>query len=70
MKLTYRELDKVTAGKHLPVAGNNDNDEVVIIESGAGSEGRFFRLTTAQSNGWCRINTYYEDGDAEEAYRK
>ena len=66
----FRDLEKMTSGKNLPLIGKNEDNEVVIIEGGANDGGRFFRVTTAQHNDWCRINTYWEDGTIEETYRK
>lgn len=48
----------------------NDNGEFVIIEAGSNDGDRYFRLTTAQHNGWTRINYIYESGTREELYRK
>ena len=64
--MTYQELTALCIGKCLPVAGTNEYGENIIIERGKG----FFRLTTAQHNGWVRINTHYENGTSEETYSK
>ena len=66
----FDELKCLTQGKILPVAYRNIDLEVVIIEYGITNGERFFRVTTAQHNGWCRINTYWESGTTEETYRK
>jgi hypothetical protein len=57
-------------GIELPLSGTNDNDEHVILEKGKDDNGNFYRVTTAQKNNWCRINTYYEDGIVTEIYKK
>ena len=62
----FEELKGMTCGKSLPLSAMNEYGEVIIIEGGA----RFFRVTTAQHNGWCRVKTYWEDGTIEESYRK
>ena len=68
--MNYSEIEKLVQGKHLPVAGHNEDEENMIVERGADSAGKFFRLTTCQHNGWLRINTYYENGSSEETYKK
>ena len=66
----FSELTKMTEGKPLPLIGKNEDNEVVIVEAGASKGERFFRVTTAQHNDWCRINTYWEHGTIEETYKK
>lgn len=68
--MTFRELEKFTEGKELPLFCHNEDKEVVVVEEGCREGERFFRLTTAQHNDWCRINVYWEDGTVEEMYRK
>lgn len=68
--MSYEKIACVVAGKSLPVAGRNERGEAVVVEGGQSNRGRFFRVTTAQSNDWCRINTYYENGDRDETYRR
>ena len=68
--MTYKKIASMIAGSSLPIAGRNEHGEPVVIEGGSSSNGKFFRLTTAQSNNWCRINTYYENGTCEETYRR
>ncbi len=68
--MSYKKIAGIVAGKSLPVAGRNEHGEAVTIEGGRSCSGRFFRVTTAQSNNWCRINTYYENGDSDETYRR
>lgn len=66
----FDEMKRLTQGKILPLICKNEDNEVVIIEYGISNEERFFRVTTAQHNDWCRINTYWESGTTEETYRK
>lgn len=68
--MTYTQLQKLTVGRSLPLFGKNEDGENVIIEHGAASGVRFFKLTTAQDNGWCRINIIYADSTSEEYYQK
>lgn len=68
--MTYKELEQMTEGTHLPLAGENEHGEVVIIEEGKVDEERVFRVTTAQHNGWVRINYFYKDGSVEEMFDK
>lgn len=58
------------AGVSTPCAGENADGENVIVESGKDEEGRYFRLTTCQKNNWCRINTYYQNGNQTESYER
>ena len=66
----YCDLMKLTKGKELPLATTNADGESVIVEQGTCEIGHFFKLTTAQDNGWLRINIYYETGESEELYKK
>lgn len=67
---TFTYLKTITESKSLPLTTKNDDGENVIIEQGAESGESFFIVVTAQNNGWCRINTYWQDGTIEETYRK
>ena len=64
--MTYKELRRLCFGKRLPIVATNADGENIIIEAGKG----FYRLTTAQHNGWCRIDTVYADGTSEEIYTR
>ena len=68
--MTYQELKKLCEGKHLPISGKNVDGENVIIAHGKDQERSFYKLTTAQHNGWTRINFVYEDETHEELYKK
>lgn len=68
--MTYKKLKELTNGKQLPVAGVNEDGENVIIQHRTARERNYFRLTTAQHNGWTRVNIIYEDGSTEELYQK
>ena len=68
--MSYKRIAGLVAGKSLPLAGRNEHGEAVTIEGGSSNGRRFFRVTTAQSNNWCRVNTYYENGDSDETYRR
>ena len=64
--MTYQELSRLCKGKRLPICGTNEDGENIIIEQGCG----FFKLTTAQHNGWTRINYICRDGSSDELYKK
>lgn len=67
----YAEIAQLVGAKSLPLAGRNSHGEAVVIERGSDRNlGSFYRVTTSQDNGWCRINTYYENGDQEQTYRR
>lgn len=48
------------------VAGFNDNNESVLVVIG---EDRM-KISTAQNNGWIKINYVYKDGTFEEMFEK
>lgn len=64
--MTFDEIEKMVSGKGLPICGKNEDDENVLIEKGDGC----YKLTTAQHNGWTRINLYHRDGSIEEMYER
>ena len=61
---------ELTEGKEFPLAYTNESGESVIVEQGSCEVGHYFKLTTAQDNGWIRENYYYETGESEEFYKK
>ena len=74
---TYYDMMKKRAerwkadGHTFPVASENWNGEATILTEGETEEGKhFFRLRTAQKNGWIAVTTYYEDGTVTETYEK
>ena len=76
--MTYANLKKLTEGHDLPLASTNEHGENVIIEhfvdrwnyEDLNWERPHFRISTAQHNGWTRINFIYEDGAHDELYKK
>lgn len=68
--MLFEELEKLLDGKTPPAIGTNDKGENVVIEAGRDESGRFYRIETAQSNGWLRVETIYEDGSRDETYRR
>ena len=76
--MTYEELKKLCAGKHLPITAKNEDGENIIIEQGVQTwsteyetwDRNFFKIVTAQRNGWTRINLIFEDGASDELYQK
>lgn len=68
--MTFSELMELTKNHTLPLGATNEEGEFVILEAGTRDGERYFRLTTAQHNGWCRINYVYEDGTVEELFEK
>lgn len=59
-----------SSGCSTPCSYVNQEGENEVVVEGADEVGRFFKITTTQTNGWLRIDTYYEDGTIEETYRK
>lgn len=70
MDMTYNELKEMTKGKELPLAGTTGDNEPCIVECGKNENGRFFKILIAQDNDWLRIVTLWEDGTAEETFKK
>lgn len=68
--MTFKELEEIAKGKALPLLGRNQDGEAFILEGGSYIDGKCFKLTTAQNNGWCRIHLYHEDGRVEEMYER
>jgi hypothetical protein len=66
----YKQISRLTNGKNLPMVAKSADNENVIIERGNDGFQDFFKVTTAQHNGWNRINTYYSDGSADETYSR
>lgn len=68
--MTYTELQHLTAGRAMPLAGRNEDGENVVIHAGSIPGREFFLLITAQANGWIRRNYIYADGSSEEFYTR
>jgi hypothetical protein len=68
--MTYKEIQSWCNNENIPTFDINDDGENVIIEAGKNEMGKYYKLTTVQHNGWCRVNYYYEDGCMEETYEK
>lgn len=76
--MTYAELKKQTEGQSLPLAATNEHGENVIIDHRTDKwmygpenwERPYFHVTTAQHNGWARINLIYADGATDELYQR
>lgn len=66
----YQRMEKKLKGKQLPWTGISNDGENVLYQRGRSDAGRFYQVSTIQSNGWMRINTYYEDGTQDETYKK
>ena len=76
--MTYKELQELTEGRSLPLFGKNEDGENVIIEHRTEKythdldsiERVYFKISTAQHNGWMKIVHIYDDGSVEGFYRK
>ena len=68
----FNEIKKMLddAGMETPCNGKNESGEDIILTYGTDEVGPFYRVSVIQSNGWLRINTYYESGDQTETYEK
>lgn len=73
--ITYENIKKAVAAaladnRSLPLSATNEYGNNVIVSSGGGDGGHFYRLDTLQDNGWIRVNEYYEDGTITEIYER
>ena len=68
--MNYKTLEALTTGKNLPLTGENEEKETVIIEKGHNGNLKYYQLSTFQNNDWIRINRYYEDGSIDESYKR
>lgn len=66
--MTFEELDELTKNYDSLIHATNQDGEDVIIQWN--KDRTIFTTTTAQSNGWLRINRYHKDGSYEEEYKK
>lgn len=65
----YEELLDRTKNVDLP-ALCTINEETAIVTRGVDDCGKYFKVDTAQNNGWLRINHYYEDGTITETFER
>lgn len=69
--ITYAELAKLPRlGYSLPISGENESGETVIISQEPFEDTVCYRLDTYQNNDWIRINRYYPDGTVDETYER
>lgn len=76
--MTFQELQRICDGKNLPICAKNEDGENVIIERGCDKwaydgqswERHFFKLQTAQANGWTRFDFIFDDGATETFYSR
>ena len=61
---SFGDIEELVAEHDLPIGGENENGEFVMICAGRTEEGlgRSYQVATAQENGWNVIHTYWEDG--------
>ena len=69
---SFKDIVALVAEHELPVGGENEDGEFVMICQGRTEEGlgRSYQVETLQNNGWCRINTYWQDGTKDETYKR
>ena len=61
--MTDWDIKNIVKGKRTTLSCENEYLENVIIEEGHDDEGHFYKLTTAQDNGWCKETRYYATGN-------
>ena len=69
---SYNDIAELVKGYELPIGGQNEDGEFVMISLGRTEEGlgRSFQIETLQGNGWSCIHTYWEDGTKEETFKR
>lgn len=69
---SFKDIEELVAGHELPIGGENEDGEFIMITAGRTEEGlgRSYLVETAQENGWNVIHTYWEDGSKEETFRR
>ena len=70
MYLTFETIKKMTEGKEFPVFFMTQLEETAYVVPGHDRVSSYYIVTILQSNGWCRIKTYYEDGEVVEVYKR
>lgn len=70
MYLTYETIKKMTEGEEFPFFFLTDMKEKAYIVPGNDGVSSYYIVTILQSNGWCRIKTYHEDGEVVEEYKR
>lgn len=68
--MTYNEIKEITKGMNLPVMGENELGEPVMVDKDRDENGVYFDIQTFQNNGWTKVNYVYEDGTITETYEK
>ena len=68
--MDFNELMIVAAEEGRVFAAVNENGENMLISYDYNGGDRYFRVETAQNNGWTRINYIFEDGTREEIFKK
>ena len=55
----------------LPLTSVNDDGENIIVDREDTEDGQIvLKLSTAQDNGWMRVNYFWPDGTTEEMYER
>ena len=69
---SFKDIEKLVEGKELPITGETEDGEFIMICAGRTEEGlgRSYQVETEQENGWSRIHTYWEDGTKEETFKR
>ena len=69
---SFKDIEKLVEGHELPISGETEDGEFIMICKGRAEEGlgRSYQVATEQDNGWTRIHTYWEDGTKEETFKR
>ena len=70
MYLTYETLKTMTEGEEFPFFFETQLHETAYVVPGNDGVSSYYIVTILQGNGWCRIKTYYEDGEVMEGFKR
>lgn len=68
--MDFQELMELAEDKARVFAAVNQYGENMVISYDYNGGDRYFRVETAQHNGWTRINYVFENGTREELFKK
>ena len=68
--MDFNELMILAEDKGRVFTAQNENGENMVISYDYNGGDRYFRVETAQHNGWTRINYIWEDGTREEMFKR
>jgi hypothetical protein len=70
--MNYQEIKSYIkeSGFNLPANGTDNEGNPIIVSEGSVDGNHYYRVDTAQNNGWVRVNCYYADGQQDETFER